>query len=238
MLILVIINLPEWVPYVAGVMVVVGAIWGVQEMFARKRTQALTAVAMEIGFNFEGETWRDEKQAPYVGMALFKKGHSQKFCNIMTGSAAGLRVSLFDYSFTTGGGKSSHTYSQTVAAFSKAGISLPEFAMQPEGVLQKIGNVLTHKDINFDSHPEFSRRCHLRSPDEERTRVVFTPALLSYFEGLDRRKKWRVEGLDDCLIIYRLDKKTKPQDFRAFLEETTGMANSFFTLCGLKKAAF
>jgi hypothetical protein len=230
-------SLPEWMPLLA-IGAIVAVVLIIQYVLARRRTQALMTVAMELGFNFEGASWRDETLAPYKEINLFQKGRSPEFRNIMTGSASGVRVSLFDYAFTKGGGKSSHTYTQTVAAFFKAGITLPEFAVQPEGVLQKVAIAFTSNDINFDSHPEFSRRWQLKGADDDKIREVFTPALLSYFEGLDRRKKWRVEGLDDCLIIYRMSKKTKPQDFRAFLDETRGIANSFFTLCGLKKAAF
>ena len=95
-------------------------IWQLRNALSRKRTAALTTAAIAIGFTFAGET-----RAPYLQMALFGKGHSHKFENIMIGDRAGLMVRLFDYSFTEGGGKSQYTYTQTVATISKYDGSLP-----------------------------------------------------------------------------------------------------------------
>jgi hypothetical protein len=154
----------------------------------------------------------------------------------MTGSSSGLRVSLFDYSFVVGSGRNSHTYAQTVAIFSKSGTVLPEFEMRPEGIMQKIGEIFVHKNITFDSRPEFSRRYQLRSPETDKTRELFTPALLSFLEGLDPKKKWRLEAFAETLIVYRMSKRAKPEEFRAFLEETGSLANSFLSLSSLTKS--
>lgn len=229
--------LPDWAPWVAVVVAIVAVWLIIQAVQNRKRTEALTVVAQEIGFYFQGEDWNGPQQAPQLQTALFDKGRAREFRNIMTGSAAGFRAALFDYSFTVGHGRGQRTYTQTVAAFSKIGAFLPQFALQPKGIWQKIGNAFTHKDINFDSHPVFSGACQLRGSDELQMRALFTPQVLSFLETLDRNKKWRLEGGNDTLIVYRAGKRVNPGDFRSYLEETSAIATSFFSYGGVRSTA-
>jgi len=203
--------------------------------FIRRRREALTSVALEIGFNYEGGSWTNKEQSPHLETALFASGNGPEFRNVMTGSASGFRISLFDFKYTVGAGRESQNIKQTVAAFTRGDLSLPEFAMQPKGLMQKIGNALVHKDIPFDSNGEFSRRFRVRSPEVERTRELFTPELLVFLGTLDPKTKWRLEGNTGTLIVYRAGKRVKPRDFRKFLEETTTLATQFLSLGAARK---
>ena len=231
---LTILALPDWVPYVVAVVVIVGIIFAITSWLDRRRTQALTAVSLEMGFLFVGKEWKDVQQPPQLQIALFNRGHSKRFRNIMTGSVAGLRTCLFDYMYTVGGGKSSRIYGQTVAAYCKNGLHLASFNLQPQGLMHKLWDAVVHKDIIFDSNPNFAQRYVLRSPETERTRTVFTPALLSFLESLNTQKKWQIEGMGDTLIIYRGGKKAKPAECKVFLEETSALAGQFFSLGNCK----
>jgi hypothetical protein len=215
-------GIPEWLPYVAAVVAIVAVIWGISAYYERKRSEALSAVAPQLGFTFSA---KDEALAPHLQTALFQKGHSKQFRNIMTGSAGNLRAVLFDYKFTVGGGRYSHTYKQTVAAYSKNGSQLPLLEIRQRGLWQKI---FSSKGMRFDSHPEFARRMYVRCVDEMRAQSIFTPALLSFLDQIDPARKWRFEGQGDTLLIYRSEKKVKPPDFRNFLDETSSLAAQFF----------
>ena len=198
----------------------------------RKRSQAVTRVAQEIGFSFEGDKWSDPEQGPDLETALFQKGSVRYFENIMTGSSDELRASLFDYSFLTGGERETHTNTQTVATFSKSGFGLPEFELTP--VNASISNS-QHTEIRFDSHPEFSQRYQLHGPDELGTREAFTPALLSYLEGLDPKNRWRLEGTGETLILYRAGQRVDPGELRRFFDEAATLAGVFFSVVGPRK---
>jgi hypothetical protein len=222
--ILLALEIPEWLPYVAAVVAIVAAIWGISVYYERKRSEALAAVAAQLGLTFSA---KDQQQAPLqMQTALFQKGHGKEFRNIMTGSAGGLRVVLFDYKFTVGSGKYSHTYRQTVAAYTKNGVQLPVLEIRQRGLWRKI---FSGKGLRFDSDPEFARRMYVHCADEMRAQSIFTPALLSFLGQLDPGKKWRFEGQGDTLLVYRSEKKVKPPDFRNFLDETSSLANQFFT---------
>jgi hypothetical protein len=198
---------------------------------ARKRTAALQVAAQEIGFTFEGDDWINSTLTPMLGTALFKRGSGGRFSNIMTGSFTGLKTSLFDYSYTISTGKSASTITQTVAAYTQ-GRSLPLFEMRPEGFLDRIGDAFVHNDIDFDSNPEFSRRYLLRGPEPEKIRALFTPALLTFFEGFNTEDKWHIEGNGNSLLLYRSAVIVDAEQIISFRDQTAAMAQSFFKSCG------
>lgn len=181
-------------------------IWKFGNALSRKRTEALTTAAIEIGFTFGGEEWPDRGRAPLLSTKLFGEGYDHQIKNIMIGSGAGSRISLFDYSFVVGTGKSQHTYAQTVAAFSKDDVYLPYFAMRPANLLDKAWDTLAHKNIHFDANPEFARRYVLQGALPEKVRDLFTPGLISFAEGLDPHEKWHIEGAGNTLVVYRAEK--------------------------------
>jgi hypothetical protein len=221
---------PVWA-FVLLVACVAMAVWILSSIRAKKRTQALQEVAQQIGFNFAD---RDQSGTPQVGTALFSKGSSRRFRNIMNGSFAGFQTSLFDYSYTTSNGKNSSTWTQTVAVF-KQETQMPLFELRPEGFLDRVGEVFVHRDIDFDSHPEFSRRYLLRGADEQAVRELFTPALRTFFEALPAERKWHIEGGQGTLFLYRSAATVKPEDIRPFLDETSSIAQTFFASGGLKR---
>ena len=73
----------------------------------------------------------------------------------MKGSKNGFSLQVFDYKYTVGGGRSSHTYNQTVAYIKDMKVSLPFFTLGPENFFHKVGSVFGYKDIDFSSHPLF-----------------------------------------------------------------------------------
>jgi hypothetical protein len=201
---------------------------------AKQRAADLTSVALTLGFNYLGG---DSSRVPQVSTALFHRGGSRRFRNVMDGTYAGYQASVFDYSYTVSTGKSSSTYTQTVAAFTQDH-SLPLFELRPQGFLDRITDALVHRDINFESHPEFSRRFVLKGEDEASVRALFTPALLSYFEMLPPDKKWHIEGSGFTLLFYQGNSKVPPQEIQSFLEETSVIAKTFFSSSGGRSSSF
>lgn len=222
--------------FVVGVLAAVVIFIVIRQIQAKRRTKALIALAPRIGFTFEGDDWSDPTRAPRLQMPLFDRGHGQKFRNIMTGRFAGFDTSLFDYWYTTGGGKSSRTWTQTVVAFTQD-LWMPVFELRPEGVLDRVAEVFAHKDIDFDSNPEFSHRYLLRGAEVDRVRELFAPPLLTFLEGLSSGEKWRIEGDGHTLILYRSDAIVSAEEIQPLLEQTSSMAKTFLGSCGRTKSA-
>jgi len=217
---------------------------------ARKRTQALTTAAQAIGFTFQGGDWNHLPEEHQLGTALFSEGRSRRFSNMMTGTAAGLKTSIFDYSYITASSQNTTKHSQTVAAFS-GNLCLPLFVLAPKGFTDRIVDAVSHQNVAFESHPDFARRYVLHgtppllfppvpTAHEEdnkiKIRELFSPALLTFLQELPpERHGWRIEGCGAMLILYRSDIISLPDGLRSFLDENSSIARTFLSLCGLKK---
>lgn len=213
-----------------GMAVLVAVIFVIAKRRNQARARAMEEAAHQLGFVFAGG---DESQAIQVRTALFQRGSGRRFRNIMNGQYASYQTSLFDYSYTINSGKSSSTFTQTVAAFTQK-VELPLFELRPEGLLDRFTEMFVHRDIDFTSHPEFSKKFVLRGANEQRIREVFTPALLTYLEALPREKAWHIEGSGRTLLLYRANSKTSPAEMRQLLDETSSIAQTFFSSCGAR----
>jgi hypothetical protein len=217
---------------------------------AQKRKQALMAAAQAIGFTFQGDDWNHQPEEHQLGTALFSEGRSRRFNNIMIGTAAGLKTSIFDYSYITTGSQNTPKHTQTVAAFS-GNLCLPLFVLAPKGFADRIVDAVSHQNVDFESHPDFAGRYvlhatppvlfpHAPTPQDEdnkiKIRELFSPALLTFLQALPPQTfEWNIEGCGATLILYRAGRITLPDGLRSFLDETGSIARTFFSLCGLKK---
>ncbi len=199
------------------VLVIAGIVASV--ISAKKRRETLAALAASMGFTFTPKGSKTGLQA-MGSLPLFNKGHSRRTYNIMAGVAQGINVRIFDYRYTVGHGKNSHTYSQTAILFETETLNLPVFRLSPESVFHKIGSAFGMQDIDFDSHPEFSKRYLLKGENEAAIREIFTPGVLSFFE---QHEKLSVEGDRHRLLVYRSSKKIKPELWQNFMTEGFGV---------------
>lgn len=195
---------------------------------ARKRSQDLAAAARQIGFTFMGDTWRGPVLNPQHKTCLLQRTRGS-FKNAMVGSAGSLQAIIFDYTYRMG----RSTVTQTLACFSDKA-QFPPFALKPEGIFDRLSDAIVHTDINFDSHPGFSRRYALKSPDEAGTRRLFTPSLLSFMEQIPSERNWNVETSGPNLFIYRAGRTVSPADLSTFFHETSSIAATVFNSDGLK----
>ncbi len=150
------------------------------------------------------------------GFHLFSQGHSKKIANVLMGKAGALDVAVFDYAYTTGGGKHSQHWRQTVIFFERDDMSLPKFTLRPENIFHKIGQVFGYKDIDFDSHPEFSKRYLLRGENEEAVRATFGDEARSFYES---DLKLSTEAAGPQLIHYRSGKRVSPDQISEFIKQ-------------------
>jgi hypothetical protein len=183
-------------------------------LYEKKRTHAMKALAGSLKFTFSA---RDnailQRMRPFH---LFSQGHSQKATNIMEGCANDIDVVIMDYQYTTGSGKSSHMWMQTVIVFRSPLLRLPAFALRPETLFHKLGEVFGYQDIDFPAHPSFSKRYLLQGSDEDAVRALFSDALLSHY---GQSKGLSTEGDGSRFIFFRTSKRVPPKGITAFLKE-------------------
>jgi hypothetical protein len=139
----------------------------------------------------------------------------------MSGRNPSGEVRIFDYLYTTGGGKSSTTWSQTVAFFPGAGRDLPEFMLSPENpIAHAMEKLAGYKDIDFDENPVFSSRYLLRGSDETAIRSAFTADMRTFME---QEPGWTVEVGGGNVAIYHPQQRVKPENIAKFLEQTSAV---------------
>jgi hypothetical protein len=205
-------------------------IWAI--LSARKRTQELTQLAPSLGFTFMGKAWHGPTLDPLNKTSILQRTRGG-FNNVMVGSAGNLQTIVFDYAYRAG--KSETT--QTLACFTHDR-PLPPFVLKPEGLLDRLGDAFVHNDIDFDTNPVFSERYTLKSPDEQATRRLFTPSLLTQMEQLPSAIGWIIEANATNLFVYRHGHTVSAADLQTFLQETSIVARTIFGSDALKNPGF
>lgn len=193
-------------------LIIGGSIW-YTHIANKKRTEAFEqeAAAMGLHFNPDGSEVRDR----LINFSLMNLGRAQKAKNLISGDAGDVRISIFDYQYTIGGGKHQRTHLQTVVTLESDGIHAPEFSMRQQNAwLDKIGKFFGGQDIDFEDHPIFSEMFVLKGPDEDAVRRFFTPKLLTFFET---KVGHSVEGAHGKIILYKNGNRTPPEKIKDLL---------------------
>ncbi len=207
------------IPVPILIMVVVGALvlmgMGVGAYTDRKRREAIQRVAEEMGLTFYKDGDPDLVHQ-LSDLPLFSKGRRKRITNMIHGETDAVAMGVFDYRYTTGSGKNAHTYRQSVAFFRSADLELPIFELRPQSFFHGIGKIFGYQDIDFDTHPIFSKSFLLRGPNEEQVRGTFAPELLT---SLEQQPGICVEGRYQDLVFYRPAKRRKPDQFKELMNE-------------------
>ncbi len=182
--------------------------------FEKKRREALDQEASQMGLVFDPDG-SEEFQAQLNLFQIFNLGRSRKLTNLIRGDSGDVRLSIFDYQYTTGSGKDSHTTKLTISVIESEDLRCPSFSLRPENILDRIGGLLGFQDIDFESHPKFSKLFVLKGPDAEAVRQFFKPALIEYFESVPGIV---VEANPGTMLIHR-SKLKKPQELKSLFAE-------------------
>jgi hypothetical protein len=205
----------------------IGALVGAGVYFVMKaeraRTAALRALAERLGWSF-----REEAGVEVIPDAerfeLFTQGHTRKVRNFMAGSVDGVKAAVFDYAYTTGGGKNQTTWQQTVACVHTREMDLPLFSLRPETFFHRIGQLFGYQDIDLERRPVFSDAYLLRGTDEAAVRAAFAPMVTEFFEA---RQKLCATGAGPVLYLWRTGGRVKPEGVEALLAEAAELAGRF-----------
>lgn len=130
-------------------------------------------------------------------MDFFK---TARISNVLQASVGFTDVYLFDYSYMVSTGKSSKRVHQTVFFAKNREWALPDFKLKPEGWWQKIQQYFGKKDINFEEHPDFSKKWWLTGEFEALVRDSFSPEVRQF---LEENPPMTVEGNNYYLIAYK-----------------------------------
>jgi hypothetical protein len=204
---------------VIAIMIVIGLIVGIIGYYSHKQEQKRTAdisgLAAGFGLNFS-PTGDFPLQDRLSILPLLKQGRDRRLSNLLSGETDEVRISIFDYRYTTGSGKQSSTTRLTIAALESPKLKIPAFTLRPENFFDKIGGLLGLQDLDFADHPEFSGNFVLKGAEEELIRQLFNRQMRDFFVA---RTGCCVEAFPGMMIYYLPGKRRPPAEFAKLLEE-------------------
>ncbi|MFS8798762.1 hypothetical protein [Synechococcus sp. R60.3] len=183
----------------------------------KKRREALERVAAQLGMRFSAQLPEEiRSRLLQAGFGLFERGHGRRFYNSMSKRLIdGTEITVFDYQYTRGRGKSSSTYRQSVFYAYHEDLHLPRFRLHPENALfHGIAKAFGMQDINFESHPKFSRSYLLRGENEAQVRLRFHPGVLGFWE---QHPNYCAEGAGAHLILWQNDRQVNPEEIAKWM---------------------
>ncbi|MEN9225960.1 MAG: hypothetical protein Q6L60_04075 [Thermostichus sp. HHBFW_bins_43] len=204
---------PFWLFLILFVALVAGLI-GLSFYQEKKRREALEQLAAQLGMQFAAQG--SLPQVTSVNFEIFQRGRDRRSSNFLSKRLIdGTEITLFDYQYTSGSGKSRSTYRMTIFSAYQEDLHLPSFRLHPENAFfHGIAKAFGMKDINFESHPKFSCLYLLRGQDEDQIRLRFHPGVLTFFE---ENPNYIVEGAGPHLIFWRSNQRVNPEGMAAFM---------------------
>ncbi|NKB35732.1 MAG: tetratricopeptide repeat protein [Gammaproteobacteria bacterium] len=191
----------------------------------KKRSKSFAQLAKELYFDFT-ESDTPDSIPDHDQFPLLNQGRSRRVINKMHSSLSKNEPVIFGYKYTTGSGRNSSTYSQTVAWLAHTK-SLPDFQLRPENILHKIGDMFGVKDIDFPERPIFSKKYLLKGEDGGGLiSNLFSEPVLSYFE---EHSGISVESCHSSILIYFANKRLKPDEIPIFIKQAKNIHSLFNT---------
>lgn len=184
-----------------------------------KRQEELKKASYEIGF-----TYNPVADISLPDLNLFNTGYGKMKKNLLSAKKGNVKWSIFDYQFETGTGKNRRTHSQTVV-MAQLDTELPEFSLEREYFLHKLGEVIGFKDIDFKDYPEFSKEYQLEGADEKAVRNLFTPHVISMIGSFQLED--HIEAKGNFIIMYKPHYLIRPADLYRIFHKANSIINLF-----------
>jgi hypothetical protein len=190
---------------IGGIVLVIVAIFRGQ----KRRREEWEQEAMRLGYTYQKE---DANVVSRFGhLELFNRGSSRRATNVLIGRNPGADVTLLDYSYSTGSGRSRSTHVSTVCVQCSAALNLPHVQISPEfGLVSRFFELLGAQDIDFPEDEAFSKAFVVKGENVEAVRQLLGPALRMHL--LQFRPKYHsFEGKGDTWLIH-YNQLVKPTD--------------------------
>jgi len=119
------------------------------------------------------------------------------------------KLEASDITVQEGARQSQNEIHITILQVSETNVIVPDFALEPEGLLSKLFEGISGKDIDFANHPIFSKKYYLRGANETHVRNFFNESLIQFLEN---REEMHVECHRNRLIFYKKRDLLEPSE--------------------------
>jgi len=220
-------NNREILPFILFAVIFISALL-IHYYSSRRRSAALQKTAEELGLSFSAEGESEFAEVMKSRIELFFIGSSRIISNVIHNISMPYAVmNVFDYSYTTGSGKSRsvHTFTCALAKYD-AKTEFPQFSLVPENFFNRLTDKLfMHSDINFDNYPEFSKKYLLRGNNEEAVRRLFSSAVISSLEIKDNLRIFA----SGRYVLYYSSGFIKADKIEAFISDARNTIQLFYS---------
>jgi hypothetical protein len=179
-------------------------------MFSFFRSKKMRTVAMELEMNYFKELNYREFMHLEV-FELFQRKSRKKIRNVLSARDEYLDITIDIFDF--GHRKDDETKWQSVILIQGKKLVLPQFVMRPSNIGDKLLELFSNTDIDFELYPRFSRNYIVKGQNEVAIRYLMHDDFLEYFNG---RPGWYLEGIRDMFILYKRRKRMGTSDIPFF----------------------
>ncbi len=168
--------------FIALFVVIVVAIAIGSHLQAKRRRDALQALAKRLGMTFSAAK-RPDIAKQYAFLDALRKGSNRYAYNLIEGEYRNRRVRYFDFHYATRstdskGRRQTHHHYCSIALLHLER-SFPELRIYPETFWSRLGQMIGFKDIAFES-VEFSKAFVVRSKDRKFAYDICHPRMMEY----------------------------------------------------------
>jgi len=168
---------------------------------AKKRREALAALAQSLGLSFDPSRDRSVDER-YRFLGKLKQGANRYSFNRLRGTYQGHEIEAFDfhyetYSYSRKGGRRTHHHHFSFFLLHVAD-RFPELTITREHIFSKIGQMIGFDDIDFES-AEFSKAFSVRSESKKFAYDICHPRMMEY---LLNNRDLSIEMEANCLSLF------------------------------------
>ncbi|PWG04919.1 SulP family inorganic anion transporter [Polaribacter aquimarinus] len=156
-----------------------------------KRQISIQQISEEMHWKYNAFSAREMEELPTFG--YFKTRKINKVSNVLSNEDC----TIFDVEYSEGALIAKQIYKATMLHIHTLK-PIPNFTLDKEGIFEYILDFAGYTDIDFDEHPDFSRRFYLAGENEEKIRDFFTDELILFFES---NKQYHIEASENGLLI-------------------------------------
>ncbi len=194
-------------------------------LWEKKRREALAALAGRLGLSFSPGR-NPGLAARYQFLDALRQGSNRYGFNILHGQYQGYPVLAFDYHYETHstgskGQRQTHHHYFSFFILEQAR-DFPELRIYPEGIWQRLGQMLGFNDIDFESL-EFSKAFCVRSKDRKFAYDICHPRMMEY---LLAHRDLSLE-IEHTAVALSFNHRLKPQEVPERLNQLVQIVNLF-----------
>lgn len=168
-------------PFAARSMIKVFRLFGSKATLTARQKE-FKKLAKESGWKFHSA--RVNQSLGLRRFKYFRFREIDKIYNLFTGESGNAGIKMMDVEYHQGEFIATKNYKMTVLMI-RSKKALPSFIMEKEWIFDRLPVFGDYEDIDFEKHPEFSKKYKLKGVSEEKIRDFFTDDMLTFFENND-----------------------------------------------------